>query len=101
MEYIDKLMSTKEFQNSKFIIAWGNSLLSSNAINESKQKIFEMFNTHCPKGKLYQLTTIGLTLDSDIAPHPLYVGIRGGDFQWGLKEFKPTKKMLEAMKKTK
>ena len=27
--------------------------------------------------------------------------IRGGDFQWGLKEFKPTKKMLEAMKKTK
>lgn len=101
MEYIDKLMSTKEFQNSKFIIAWGNSLLSSNAINESKLKIFEMFNTHCPKGKLYQLTTIGLTLDSDIAPHPLYVGIRGGDFQWGLKEFKPTKKMLEAMKKTK
>ena len=98
IDYIDKLMSTKEFKNSKFIIAWGNSLLSSNAINDSKQKIFEMFTKHCPKNKLYQLTTIGLTLDSDVAPHPLYVGIRGGDFQWGLKEFKPTKKMLEAMK---
>lgn len=98
IDYIDKLMSTKEFKNSKFIIAWGNSLLSSNAINDSKQKILEMFTKHCPNNKLYQLTTIGLTLDSDVAPHPLYVGIRGGDFQWGLKEFKPTKKMLEAMK---
>lgn len=95
MEYIDKLMSTKEFKSSKFIIAWGNSLLSCAAINDSKQKIFEIFNKHCPKNKLHQLTTIGLTLDSDIAPHPLYVGIRCGDFQWGLKEYKLSNKTIK------
>ena len=87
MSYIDNLMSTKDFQKSKFIVAWGNSLLSSLAISDSKLRIFDMYKKHCPKGKLYQLTTIGFTLDSDIAPHPLYVGIRADNTQWGLKEF--------------
>ena len=96
MEYISKLMTDKKFKSSKFIIAWGNSLLSSLAVNESKAEIFKMFHTHNPKAMLYQLTTIGRNLECDITPHPLYLGIRGGRASWGLKEFKLTEQMLKS-----
>lgn len=94
MKYINKLMEDKKFKSSKFIIAWGNSLLSSAAVNESKVEILNMFHKHNPKSMLYQLTTIGRNLESDITPHPLYMGIRGGNAAWGLKEFKLTDKCL-------
>lgn len=92
MKYIDSIMADKKFQSSKFIVAWGNSFQSSKAITESKVKVFNMFLKHNPKGKLYQLCLVGKNLESDIVPHPLYLGINGANLKWGLKEFKPTKK---------
>ena len=92
MKYIDSIMADKKFQSSKFIVAWGNSFQSSKAITESKVKVFDMFLKHNPKGKLYQLCLVGKNLESDIVPHPLYLGINGANLKWGLKEFKPTKK---------
>lgn len=88
MKYIEKLMCDKKFKNSKFIIAWGNSMLSSQAVKLSKENILNLYIKYCPKSKVYQLTTIGKPLESDIAPHPLYIGIRAKNMQWGLKEFK-------------
>lgn len=92
MKYIDSIMADKKFQSSKFIVAWGNSFQSSKAITESKVKVFNMFLRHNPKGKLYQLCLVGKNLESDIVPHPLYLGINGANLKWGLKEFKLTKK---------
>lgn len=94
MSYIESLMKNKAFKNSKFIIAWGNSMVSSQAVKLSKVKIFEMFKSNFPKSKVYQLTTIGRRLDSEVAPHPLYLGIRANNSVWGLQEFKITDKML-------
>lgn len=95
MEYINKLMGDNKFQKSKFIVAWGNSMLSSQAVCDSKYEIFSMFKKHCPKNKLYQLTAIGKQVDSNTAPHPLYLGIRANTATWGLTEFKLTEKMLK------
>lgn len=94
MSYIESLMKNKTFKNSKFIIAWGNSMVSSQAVKLSKVKIFELFKSNYPKSKVYQLTTIDRKLDSEVAPHPLYLGIRANNSVWGLQEFKITDKML-------
>lgn len=101
MQYIEKLMSSKEFADSKFVIAWGNSMQNSQAVAESKVRIFNMFLKHCPKNKLYQLTTLDGRIDSTLAPHPLFLGIRANDSIWGLKEFKIKKPSLATSTKAK
>lgn len=95
MKYIDRLMADKKFQDSKLVIAWGNSMLTSQAVIDSKSEIFTMFKKYCPKSKLYQLSPIGRQVDSTIAPHPLYLGIRADDATWGLQEFKLADKMIQ------
>lgn len=92
--YISDLMRNKKFQSSKFVIAWGNSFQTSSALNKTKLKVLQMFNEANPKSKVYQLSLVGTNLESDIAPHPLYVNIRGGNHSWSLKEIKITDKML-------
>ena len=92
MKYIEKLMGNKKFRDSKFIIAWGNSMMNSQAVKLSKANIFTLYKKNCPKKSVYQLTTVGRAIDNDVAPHPLYLGIRANNIQWGLKEFKITSK---------
>lgn len=87
LKYIDELMADKKFQSSKFIVAWGNSFKSSSAVSKSKAQVLKLFAKHNPKGRIYQLSTAGNKLDSDNSPHPLYVGIRGKNSVWCLKEF--------------
>lgn len=89
--YIDGLMKKPKFQSAKFIIAWGNSMLTSSACNESKTEIFAMFKKHCPKSKLYQLTAINGNIGTEISVHPLFLGIRASNATWGLKEYVPKK----------
>lgn len=101
MQYIEKLMNSKEFSNSKFVIAWGNSMQNSKAVGESKVRILNMFLKFCTKNKLYQLTTIDRKIDSTIAPHPLYIGIRANDATWGLQEFKIKKPSQATQSKSK
>lgn len=88
MQYIEKLMSSKEFSESKFVIAWGNSMQNSQAVADSKVRILNMFLKHCPKNKLYQLATVDRKIDSTVVPHPLYIGIRASGATWSLQEFK-------------
>ena len=88
MKYIENLMKESDFKKCKFIVAWGNSMVSSKAVQLSKLNIFNLYKKHCPKNKIYQLTTVGKVLESDVAPHPLYLGIRANNAVWGLKEFK-------------
>ena len=88
MQYIEKLMSGKEFADSKFVIAWGNSMQNSQAVSDSKVRIFNMFLKHCSKGKLYQITTMDRNIEPTPAPHPLFLGIRASSSVWGLQEFK-------------
>lgn len=90
MKYIEKLMKEPDFKKCKFIVAWGNSMVTSKAVQLSKINVFNLYKKHCPKNRIYQLTTVGRVLDSDIAPHPLYLGIRANNSVWGLKEFKIT-----------
>lgn len=90
MKYIEKLMKEPDFKKCKFIVAWGNSMVTSKAVQLSKINVFNLYKKYCPKNKIYQLTTVGRILESDVAPHPLYLGIRANNSVWGLKEFKIT-----------
>lgn len=101
MQYIEKLMSSKEFADSKFVIAWGNSMQNSQAVSDSKVRIFNMFLKHCSKGKLYQITTMDRNIEPTPAPHPLFLGIRASSSVWGLQEFKLKKPSQAIIGKTK
>ncbi len=101
MQYIEKLMSSKEFADSKFVIAWGNSMQNSQAVSDSKVRIFNMFLKHCSKGKLYQITTMDRNIEPTPAPHPLFLGIRASSSVWGLQEFKIQKPSQAIIGKTK
>ncbi|MBQ2943235.1 MAG: DUF1643 domain-containing protein [Ruminococcus sp.] len=101
MQYIEKLMSSKEFANSKFVIAWGNSMQNSQAVSDSKVRIFNIFLKHCSKGKLYQITTMDRNIEPTPAPHPLFLGIRASSSVWGLQEFKIKKPSQAIIGKTK
>ena len=101
MQYIEKLMNSKEFSNSKFVIAWGNSMQNSKAVEESKVCILNMFLKHCPKNKFYQLTTMDKNIEATPAPHPLFLGIRASSSVWGLQEFKVKKPSQAITTKTK
>lgn len=101
MQYIEKLMSSKEFADSKFVIAWGNSMQNSQAVSDSKVRIFNMFLKHCSKGKLYQITTMDRNIEPTPAPHPLFLGIRASSSVWGLQEFKIKKPSQAIIDKTK
>lgn len=101
MQYIEKLMSSKEFADSKFVIAWGNSMQNSQAVSDSKVHIFNMFLKYCSKGKLYQITTMDRNIEPTPAPHPLFLGIRASSSVWGLQEFKIKKPSQAIIGKTK
>lgn len=101
LQYIEKLMSSKEFSDSKFVIAWGNSMQNSQAVSDSKVRILNMFLKLCPKNKLYQLTPINRRIDPTPTPHPLFLGIRASNSVWGLQEFKIKKPKQTLIDKTK
>ena len=101
MQYIEKLMSSKEFSESKFVIAWGNSMQNSQAVADSKVRILNMLLKHCPKNKLYQLATVDRKIDSTVVPHPLYIGIRASGATWSLQEFKLQKPKQTLIDKSK
>lgn len=95
MKYIETLMSDKNFKNTKFIVAWGNSMASSYACKKSKVNVLNMFKNAVPKGVVYQLLSSDVDLRSQTAPHPLYLGIRGNNSKWSLAELHITKEMLK------
>ena len=94
MSYIDSVFADKSFQSSKFIIAWGTSMSTSHACQESKREVLKLFKKHCPKAKAFQIATNNANIDVDF-PHPLFLGIRGNKAKWKLEEVKITPSMLK------
>lgn len=98
LEYIEKEIFSKiDTDNTVVIIAWGNSHLTSKAVNRSKQRVLESWLALHPDEKLYQLTADGMDKDN-YGVHPLYMGIRYSNAEWKLSSF-PVKKVLEQFQK--
>lgn len=96
MAFIQEQIFRNLSDDSKVIIAWGNTQQNSPVICESKQRILEIWGTEQPTGPLYQLTVDGLTKDN-IGVHPLYLGIRYSRAFWKLTAY-PHKKILKEIK---
>lgn len=100
MKFIDDvILADKDLNKQKFIVAWGNSMESSKAVNDSKRQIIEMFLNKLPKGKIYQIVCPERDI-TDGACHPLFLGIRAKTSKWRLMEFN-TDKILTDNKPTK
>lgn len=95
MKYIeDEIMAKKDFNDKKFILAYGNSMQSCKACNESKKLIIQMYQMHCPNGTIYQLAT--KAMPNEKCPHPLWLGIRCKFSKWYLSEVHlPKEKAVE------
>ena len=91
MKFIDDVvLADKDLNKQKFIVAWGNSMETSKAVNESKRQIIEMFLNKLPKGKIYQIVCPERDI-TDGACHPLFLGIRAKTSKWRLMEFNTDK----------
>lgn len=98
LAYIEKEVFSKiDVEKNIVVIAWGNSHLTSKAVNLSKQKVLESWLTLYPDEKLYQLTVDGMDKDN-YGAHPLYMGIRYSNAVWKLTPY-PVKKILERFRK--
>lgn len=102
----EQVLSKISGDDTKFIIAWGNSHLTSHAVNQAKRRFLELWMEVHPKKTLYQLTTDGLEKGT-IGTHPLYLGIRHSSATWKLetypieKEFSKLCEVLEEKKQRK
>lgn len=94
LKYIENLMQNKNFFDFKFIVAWGTSMASSYACQQTKAEVFNMFKKYSPKGRIYQLSTNDDNISVDFA-HPLFLGIRAKSSIWQLEEVKIKKNMLK------
>lgn len=96
LSYIENKFKDKSFANTTVIIAWGNSMLKSDATNISKKRIVQMYQKYYPKKSLYEL----IPSDNDEGlghnVHPLYLGIHTSiNTKWKLREWIPPKELME------
>lgn len=96
MVFIQEQVFKKLPEDSKVVVAWGNTQQNSPVICRSKQRILELWEVERPSETLYQLTVDGLTKDN-IGVHPLYMGIRYSQGFWKLTSY-PHKRVLKEIK---
>lgn len=97
MKFIeDVILTDRDLNKHKFIVAWGNSMESSKAVNDSKKKIIEMYLSKLPKGKVEQIVCPQRQIVGG-ASHPLFLGIRAKTIKWSLMQF-ATKEILKPQK---
>lgn len=82
-------------EDTEVIIAWGNSHLTSKAVNTAKKRILEIWTKIHPAVALKQIVADGLPKEVS-GVHPLYMGIRHSNAKWKLGTF-PTKKELKIL----
>lgn len=88
MQYIEnEIMKSKNFKTAHFIIAWGSSMQNCKAANESKERLLKMYNKYCLRKKPQQLTCSSEKMKNEIAPHPLFLGIRAKNAKWSLCDY--------------
>ena len=97
MKFIEEvILSDKDLNKHHFVVAWGESMSLSKAVNESKKYIIEMYLKKLPKGKVEQIVCPQRQIVSG-ASHPLFLGIRAKTATWSLMQF-DTKEILKAEK---
>lgn len=95
MKFIDDvILADKDLNKQKFILAWGNSMETSKAVNDSKRQIIEMFLNKLPKGKIYQIVCPEHDI-TDGACHPLFLGIKAKNSKWRLLEYNIDKILVD------
>lgn len=95
MKFInDVILADKDLNKQKFIVAWGNSMETSKAVNDSKRQIIEMFLNKLSKGKIYQIVCPERDI-TDGACHPLFLGIRAKTSRWRLLEYNTDKILVD------
>lgn len=82
-------------EDTEVIIAWGNSHLTSKAVNTAKKRILEIWTKTHPTVALKQIVIDGLPKEVS-GVHPLYMGIRHSNSKWKLGTF-PAKKELKIL----
>ena len=91
MKFIDDVvLADKDLNKHNFIVAWGNSMESSKAVNDSKRQIIKSYLDKLPKGKIYQIVCPERDI-TDGACHPLFLGIRAKTSKWRLMEYNTDK----------
>lgn len=90
MNYIKETVFSSLTDDSKVVIAWGNSQQNSPVICQSKQRILELWESEQPSRPLYQLTADGMKNDN-IGVHPIFLEIRHNQSYWKLENEKETK----------
>ncbi len=86
----DVILADKDLNKQKFIVAFGNSMETSKAVNDSKRQIIKSYLDKLPKGKIYQIVCPERNI-TDGACHPLFLGIRAKTSKWRLMEFNTDK----------
>lgn len=94
LEFLEKeIFEQVNTEDTEVIIAWGNSHLTSKAVNTAKKRILEIWTKTHPAVALKQIVADGLPKEIS-GVHPLYMGIRHSNAKWKLGTF-PTKKELK------
>ena len=88
-------MSSRGLEVDKENMEYIETLMSDGDFKKSKVEVLNMYKRAVPKGIVYQLISSDIDLRSQIAPHPLYLGIRDNNSQWSLAELHITKDMLK------
>ncbi len=100
MSYIEnEIFSKKDIAEKKLVIAWGSSMQTCEACNQSKERIIMMYKKYCPGSPIYQLSSNGM--GDETCPHPLYMGIRCKNANWYLTECTALPEMKKAVKTSK
>ena len=100
IKYIEAIMKDKGFREKVFVVAWGSSMASSKACNETKRQIITMFRKYCKNGTIWQLRSSKLDVAKYPAVHVLYLGIRHKSEKWSIIPF-DTSEIDEQIKENK
>lgn len=90
----DNIFNKATAKNTITVVAWGNSHLTSHAVNEAKKNLLELWIETNSEIPLYQLTSNGLEKGT-IGVHPLHLGIRHSNAVWKLTTFPHQKALKE------
>jgi len=86
MQFIQEEIFSKLSNGVKVVIAWGCTQENSPVVRQSKQRIFEIWESKQPSRPLYQLAVEGAKNDG-VGGHPLFLGIRHKYSNWKVVEY--------------
>lgn len=85
LQFLQTLVNMPEYKGVPVIVAYGSSMKTSKAAQESKKKILDLFEQN--KHPLYQLVCDNAGAKNGAALHPLFLGVRCQNMHWYLEPF--------------